>query len=142
MGKRKTVSRQGGSRENAEVSEVGRPCVECFGIRHTLTTGEETYPNRPDLKHKLFWKCDCGAFVSCHGTTSKAKGSPAGLETRRLRLAAHMAFDPMWSSGKMKRNDAYRWLAAKLGIHRDDCHIGLMDRQQALEVIKVCRQEK
>lgn len=43
------------------------------------------------------------------------------------RHQAHLAFDPIWKLGHKKRSGAYLWLAYKLGIPVEDCHISRFD---------------
>ena len=43
----------------------------------------------------------------------------------------------MWKNGSMTRREAYARLATEMGIAVDDCHIGLFDEQQCLDVIKI-----
>lgn len=55
------------------------------------------------------------------------------------RGAAHDAFDPIWQSGKMSRTAAYKWLAERMGLNADDCHMEKFDAQQCHKVIEICR---
>lgn len=50
-------------------------------------------------------------------------------------MAAHRAFDPLWQSGRFKRNAAYRELAKRMQISTIVCHIGMMHRYQLADVI-------
>ena len=124
-----------------EPQEPGVPsCVECGGSPE-LTNGEAIYPHRPDLWHKRFWRCACGAYVGCHGHTERPLGRPAGPETRRARGFAHAAFDPLWQKKAMpSRRAAYTWLAGKMDMDFEDCHIGHMSRDEALAVVRIVRQ--
>jgi len=103
-----------------------------------LVSGEAIYPHRVDLYDLKFWQCQpCDAYVGCHKAgamtdTGRSDGTfPLGrlanAELRRAKSAAHAAFDPLWKSKRMKRRDAYGWLARELGISRDNCHIGMFD---------------
>lgn len=38
----------------------------------------------------------------------------------------------------MKRRAGYRWLAARLGIPEDQCHIGMFDVAMCRRVIEIC----
>jgi hypothetical protein len=58
------------------------------------------------------------------------------------RSRAHDAFDPLWRTGKMSRNAAYRWLANELGLSREECHISLFDKDMCQRVINVCQQSQ
>jgi hypothetical protein len=117
-------------------------CGVCYR-RARLVGGEVIYPHRPDLFHKRFWLCDHPshplAYVGCHPGTENALGSPADTETRKARSAAHAAFDPLWKGKAMGRWEAYKWLAATLGIHPDACHIGMMSADMARRVVEAVR---
>lgn len=108
-------------------------CLECGAVAQ-LVGGKAIYPHRPDLYGKRFWLCECGAYCGCHGATDRPLGFPAGPDTRRARNAAHAAFDPLWQSGRMGRRDAYTWLAAKMQLDPELCHIGMMTADQARQV--------
>ena len=106
-----------------------------------LVTGKVLYPHRPDLWKKRFYRCaDCDAHVGCHPGSEKALGIPAGQALRKARMRAHAAFDPMWKGrrGRGHRRTAYQWLAMKLGIKRDKCHIGQFTEQQCEQTVKAC----
>ena len=115
----------------------GVRCIECGSREAELVGGKRVYPHRPDLYAKRFWRCPCGAFVGCHPGTDNALGSCAGPETRKARRAAHAAFDPIWKSGQMKRGDAYRALAERMGIAPERCHISWMGADEARRAAKV-----
>jgi len=105
-----------------------------------LVTGVAIYGNRrPDLHHLRFWHCDCvpgGAYVGCHrkgvgqGGGTKPLGRLADAKLREAKQRAHAAFDPLWKGRRMKRHEAYRWLAKELGISFENCHIGMFDVEQ------------
>lgn len=107
-------------------SSVAPICPYCnkFSVP---ATGEEVYPHRADLFHKLFFVCrPCGARVGRH-KDGKALGTLANEATREARMRAHQAFDPLWKDGNLSRSAAYAWLAKALGVSPKDCHIGQMD---------------
>ena len=58
-------------------------------------------------------------------------------ETRRLRKQAHEVFDAMWSSGRMSRNAAYRWMAEAMKLPKDEAHIGMFTADQCLKLINL-----
>lgn len=109
-------------------------CIEC-GAAAKLTDGRAIYPHRPDLYHKSFWRCACGAYCGCHPNTTNALGSPCGPVTRKARSAAHAAFDPLWKGKQMTRQSAYAWLTAATGIPRERCHMGMMTADEARSVV-------
>lgn len=112
----------------------GPDCIEC-GAAANLTDGKVIYPHRPDLYAKRFWRCDCGAYCGCHGMTTEPLGNPCGPATRKARSAAHAAFDPLWKSRRLKRSEAYKWLAKAMKMHPAQCHIGMMTADQARQVV-------
>lgn len=113
-------------------------CPYC-GAPAALVTGREVYPHRPDLYAKPYWAClPCGAWTGCHPGTTKRMGRIANSETRRLKMAAHAAFDPLWKSGRMSRKKAYSWLQEQTGLSARDCHIGWMDDEQLRRIPGIC----
>ena len=93
------------------------------------------YPHRRDLWSKKFFVCTpCDARVGCHAN-GKPLGRLADAELRTAKMRAHSAFDKLWKNGGMSRNDAYRWLAGKLGVKK--VHIGEMDVDECELVIRL-----
>lgn len=90
------------------------------------------------------YSCVCGRLVGVHRGTKKPLGVPADAETRKARIRAHAALDPLWkrhknrTSAARKRRKIYRWLAAQLGIAEHDCHIGQFDIQTCDRVVEIC----
>lgn len=86
----------------------------------------------------MLWYCGCvpgGAIVGCHDNTSVPLGRLADTGLRSLKVSAHKFFDPVWQSGVISRDGAYRLLAAKMGIKYKKCHFGLFDKQQCRDAI-------
>ena len=78
-----------------------------------------------------------GVRHSCCGLWSW-DGAPLVDEyTHEARKAAHEAFDPLWKEHGLTRSEAYRMLASRLGIPREDCHMKLMDAATAVRVPKI-----
>ena len=112
-------------------------CPYCQGPV-ALVTGEVIYPHQPDLHDKRFWRCaPCDAYVGCHPGTDKPLGRLANAELRKAKQAAHRVFDPLWKSKKMKRSAAYGLLAQRLGISKNQCHIGYFDIDTCKRVVQV-----
>lgn len=93
------------------------------------------------------WACvGCGAYVGCHPGTTRPLGRVADAELRRMKMAAHDAFDRLWrrkmqrdQCGKQKaRGLAYKWLAGELGIPAKHCHIGYFDSAMCARVVEAC----
>jgi hypothetical protein len=122
--------------ERCEEARKMVACSHCL-TGTVLVTGEKIYPHREDLYHKKFWLCEkCGAYVGCHGDSEVPLGTPANANLRYWRRKAHENFDPIWRSKKMTRTGAYSWLASRLGISADRCHIGMFTEEQCQEVIR------
>jgi uncharacterized protein DUF3268 len=121
-------------------------CASCSRPAR-LTTGAEIYAHRRDLHGKQLWKCDgCGGYVGCHGSTTRPLGTPAGFQLRDARAKLHdLMIDPLWKTADQSdlyepeddkarmviRNAArvrvYAYLAHRLGIGREDCHVAMFD---------------
>ncbi len=127
-------------------------CPECHG-HLVLRTG------------KLGNFYGCVNFPRCratHGAHANGEpyGIPAGPETKRARMATHAAFDPLWRTalrlyedvgagarGKKQqlrilrtaRRRAYEWLGDRLGLTRDECHIGRFDAATCARAIDACQ---
>lgn len=114
-------------------------CDYC-GHPAELVTGREVYPGIRTLHHKMLYRClPCAAHVGCHEGTMRPLGRLANAELRAAKMAAHAAFDPVWRDERaMTRRGAYAWLAAQLGIPREDCHIGMFDAPQCRRVVEIC----
>lgn len=97
-------------------------CCGCGGeVSARLTDGCEIYPHRLDLHDLPFWTCDaCGNFVGCHHKT-KNRTEPLGCiptaELKEARKKLHALIDPIWKSGKMRRNDLYKAISRELGYN-------------------------
>lgn len=120
------------------MTEFLKHCQHC-GCEASLVDGSVIYPHRPDLYHKNFYLCQCGAYVGTHPGTDNPLGRPSNAELRKAKAAAHALFDPIWKNGEMSRRAAYGWLASELGIEKRDTHIGWFDLETANRVIEICR---
>lgn len=97
------------------------------------------------------WICsqfpNCDAYVGCHKGTTKPLGRLANKELRDAKMEAHKYFDSMWyrriaisKCGKRAaRMRGYYWLSQKLGIHKSECHIGMMDLETCRRVVQICK---
>jgi hypothetical protein len=110
-------------------------CPYC-GEYAYLTKGSVIYGSESESADNNYWMCwPCDAYVGCHDGESegwepgtKPMGNLAKAELRAKRVELHNKFDTLWRrSGGMTRDDAYKWLAIRLGISRDECHIGMFD---------------
>lgn len=83
----------------------------------------------------------CDAYVGVHKGSSRALGRLADKELRRWKVNAHKVFDRIWKSRKMSRMSAYKWLSEKMGIPPELTHIGMMDVDQCMAVVSICKKE-
>lgn len=128
-----------------KIDSVDPVCVECGGMGRMIS-GESLLPDRPTAKGRLYFRCDCGAWTSCHPGTAIPAGRPGSGRTRYLRGKAHEALDVLWRGTRDRaaiahgyaRRRAYKWLAGQLGIRPEDCHIGRMTAEECERVIAVC----
>lgn len=87
----------------------------------------------------FYWVCPlCGAMVGCKKGTTKPMGELANARTRKLRIEAHRAFDPIWKSNLMMRDQAYCWLAKHLGLTFNTCHFSLMSDNNLIKTVQIC----
>lgn len=112
-------------------------CPEC-GSRMALRQG----------RYSKFYGCTrfpiCTVTHGAHQGTGEPLGVPADEETRKARREAHLHFDMHWKrepekDWKEARPAAYKWLAERLGIPVDECHIGRFDLETCRRVIVICK---
>jgi len=89
-------------------------------------------------KFGLFY--GCATFPACRGTHgAKPDGSPLGIpadkETRQARIAAHHAFDRLWTEHGWTRGQAYAWLADLLALPPEEAHIAMLNKAMCMRVI-------
>jgi len=107
-----------------------------------MVMGRKIYPLRPDLHGKFFYECEpCKAYVGCHPSSQEPLGRLANAQLRAMKQAAHAAFDPLWKYYGMSRTGAYAWLACRLHLLKEDCHIGFFDEETCMKVVRECDAE-
>lgn len=121
-------------------------CHHCGSPDIRLTTNDIIY-GQPVGKWPLVWYCiNCEAAVSCHPETEIPIGFMADRHTRQLRKRVHRNFDPLWKGPRsMPREEAYRWLAGKMGIDPCICHVSYFDAsmcRRALKILQTSRRSK
>lgn len=91
--------------------------------------------------HTRTWFYGCVAYPDCDGShgAHQASGLPLGYaadpETRKWRKAAHVELDSLWKSGRLFRQQAYRWMQKTLGLTADQAHISRLDEAQCRRLI-------
>jgi hypothetical protein len=121
-----------------EDRNVQPPICPYCGDFSKRVTGRDIYPHRQDLYNIKMYECrKCDARIGCHGNTWKPLGTLANSELRKIRTQAHASFDRIWREAWMDRKEAYSWLANKLEINVEDCHIGMFDIGFCSKVIEL-----
>jgi len=114
-------------------------CTHCKkDIEARLTNGAEIYPHRTDLEQLPFWICACGNFVGCHHKTNeptKPLGCIPTWEIKNARQHIHALLDPIWKSGKIRRQTLYAKISDKLGYTYHTAEI--RDIEEARNIYKV-----
>lgn len=109
------------------------------------TTHAEIYGGRTFNDWPYIYLCEnkaCGASVGVHKNTTHPLGTLADQVTKDARKRAHAAFDPIWKSKQLKREEAYRWLAAQLDLERWRCHMSWFDVSYCEQVVRLCKQRQ
>jgi hypothetical protein len=109
--------------------------------------------------HGMIYLCSdyplCMSWVGVHPGTHYPLGRLANKELRKLKKIVHSWFDPIWkyllksniinpNTNELfwkheARNDTYKWLAFKMNIKIDDCHIGMFDIEQCKQAIEIIK---
>jgi len=115
-------------------------CPEC-GEPGRLVGSAVVYGGR---SYGPIWYCDCvkgATYVGCHRGTETPLGTMANARLRYYRKRAHAAFDPLWKNktAKMSRVQAYRWLASRINVPFEECHIAMFDEETCKMVERVSR---
>lgn len=119
-------------------NQAGNPFANVPGMRNMrcpyckspvqLRSADGIYKENKD--NAMLYICsrypECNAYVRVHPGTNKPMGSLADHRLRSLRQQAHKAFDRLYLSGYMTRNEAYSWLAGIIQAPRSQAHIGYL----------------
>ena len=114
-------------------------CQYC-GREAAYVDSAEIYRGR---SYGMIYLCRaCDAYVGVHRGTDKPLGILAKKDLRLWKNAAHLAFDPLWKSGKFTRRTAYRLLSEKMGLPEDATHIGMFDIENCKRAIAAAQELK
>ena len=116
---------------------IPKTCRYC-GSEVVFTSNAEIY-GKEYGNGKCFLCRNCGAYVGVHTETLTPLGTLANNELRKARNKAHAQFDKLWKSKKMKRNEAYSWLANKMNLKKEDTHIALFEIEQCEKVVEIVK---
>ena len=118
------------------------PCRYCGGTAY-LTDSAKVYKQ----SYGPIYLCEnwprCDAYVGCHPGTNEPLGTVADKELRKLRHIAHGKFDVLWkykkkiSGDNKSRKKAYAWLAERMDLEVDECHIGMFNKHQCNLAISI-----
>ena len=86
---------------------------------------------------------NCRAFVGVHPGTETPLGTLANEELREWRKEAHFWFDRIWKKPTRitTRYNAYGYLAKKMGLPREETHIGMFEIEQCKKVIEFSKEK-
>lgn len=86
---------------------------------------------------------NCRAFVGVHPGTDTPLGTLANEELRKWRKEAHFWFDRIWKKPTRitTRYNAYGYLARKMGLPREETHIGMFEIEQCKKVIEFSKEK-
>jgi hypothetical protein len=109
-----------------------------------LYSGRAVYPDREDLFQRQFWVCwPCQAWTGCRqeGDLSAPLGPLANEDLRQARYEAHKAFEPLWKTGGMTREQAYTWLAGALQMDPQLCRINALSVAECRQAVELAKAE-
>lgn len=127
---------------------IPEACHSCGHPLPELVENDEVY-GRLCGEWPILWLCrSCGATSGVHRGTNVPLGTLADWDTKAARKEAHEKFDVLWRRHpsdyipgvpRMGRGQAYSWLASRMGLAIEDCHIGLFDVKQCWRVVRIVK---
>lgn len=116
-------------------------CRYC-GSPVVFTSNAEIY-GREYGDGKCYLCRNCKAFVGVHPGTDTPLGTLANAELREWRKEAHFWFDRIWKKPTRitTRYNAYGYLARKMGLPREETHIGMFEIEQCKKVIEFSKEK-
>lgn len=115
----------------------GLICPYCGG-ETVFTDSAEIYRG---VSYGMIYLCrPCMAYCGVHKGTNMSLGRIADKDLREAKKQAHYWFDQIAKTGKKgTRQNAYRWLASKMGREEELTHIGMFDIDECMEVVDISR---
>lgn len=118
-------------------------CPYC-GAEAKLRPASVVYKENTIDEDGYLFVCDrypqCDSYVGAHRDSKRPMGTLANSELRNRRILAHRAFNQIWKSGVMTRDQAYKWLQAKLCLNEQQTHIAMFSEYMCDQVIAVCNE--
>jgi hypothetical protein len=101
----------------------------------TLATSQEfRYPGGEPRK---YYRCAnnkvCNVVCGAHPDGTPL-GVPGNAATRSARIELHQVFDPLWTTGRWSRAEAYVILQLLTGLGQEEAHIARFDQEQCERV--------
>ncbi len=92
----------------------------------------------------LFYGCTDWSKTGCKGShgahlDGSPKGTPGDSRTRKMRMAAHNAFDPLWRDENPRfesRGQAYAWMGQALDKSPEQAHIAMFDIADCVALVE------
>lgn len=92
----------------------------------------------------LFYGCSERRKTGCKGShganpDGSPKGIPGDARTRKMRMAAHRVFDPLWKGDEpvfMSQMEAYSWMQGIMGMTKHDGHIGRFGIDECKQLVE------
>lgn len=116
-------------------------CPCCKGpVR--LVNNSEIYNGREFGDWPYVYLCKlCDAYVGLHPGTDVPLGTLATKVLREARKSSKTSFTKLYKTYQWSRDEAYAWLAGKLGIPRETCHFGWFKEYQCTLAERFCENE-
>jgi|SRR5438128_3340294 len=114
----------------------------CCGGPVKLINNSEIYNGREygDWPYAYYCKL-CDAYVGLHPGTDIPLGTLASKVLREARKSSKTSFTKLYKTYKWGREEAYHWLAEKLGIPKKECHFGWFKEYQCTLAERICENE-
>ena len=113
------------------IKEKKIKCPYC-GNEAKWCENKEIYGKNYGKSYMCYFCEPCNAYVGCHNNTTEPLGTMANKELRDWRIKAHNAFDSLWKTGFITRNEAYKILENEFG---KEIHIGESDIETCKRII-------
>lgn len=112
-------------------------CSYC-GSPAVLKPASEIYqdPAREGFVYACSHYPACDAYVSVFPNSRVPMGTLANSALRRKRIQAHQTFDQIWKRRILTRDQAYRWLADRFGLSKEQAHIAQFSDYMCEQVIQ------
>ena len=123
------------------MKRVNIKCPYC-GSRALLRPASVVYGEKAIDTTAPYYVCTrypaCDSYVAAHHRTRLPMGTLADGTLRHKRIQAHAVVNRRGEDGLMSKRQAYLWLQAKLGLPKEEAHIGKFSAFRCEQVIQYC----